>query len=265
MPDAPLNAPLRISSLAALIIVKNEAENLPRVLGSLDFCEEVWVIDTGSSDSTLEIAQSMGAKTATMPWRGFSETRNATLALTSLPYILSIDADEEVTAELALELKKTLASPGIYQAWRVPRKTLHFGRWIRFGGWYPNYQVRLFSRLDGRWEGGELHEYWKTGGRVGTLRSSLLHHSFRDLADQVDRNNLYSSLGADRLDRLGRGFTLFHLLIKPWTKFFETYVWKLGFLDGYPGFIISVSASYSVFLKWAKLWEKKQNAKQATL
>lgn len=245
--------------LAAVIITKNEERNIIRCLESVKFCDEVIVVDSESTDQTVFLAKQLNAKVSVVPWKGYVNQRNFANTLTKADWVLSIDADEEVTPELREEILNSIASPNSADAYSLPRKTLHSGRWIRWGGWYPNRLVRLFKKDRGEWVGAELHEYWKAIGPVGELKADLIHYSFADIFDQVHRNNRYSSLGALTLRKSGRPFSSVRLITKPISKFFETYLLKLGFLDGYRGFIISVSAAYSVFLKWAKLWELNHN------
>lgn len=241
--------------LTAVVITRNEEANIERCLISLRFCDEILVLDSNSSDKTGEIVKRYTPKFFQEPFRGYAAQKNRANALASGDWILSIDADEEVSEPLRDEIQRLLASDPKEVAFSIPRKTIHFDRWIRYGGWYPNRLVRLFKRGTGEWVGKELHERWEAGGAVGEIQSDLLHYSFSSLSDQVDRNNRYSSLGAIQLSERGVAFSTLKLVTKPLSKFLETYLWKRGFLDGYPGFIISVSAAYSVFLKWAKLWE----------
>ena len=247
-------------SLSAVLITKNEGHNLADCLETLKFCTEIIVVDSGSTDDTVEVARRFTSKVFQKSWTNFAEQRNYAASLATQPWIFSIDADERVSSALAAELQSLVANPQGHTAFAVPRKTFHFGRWIAHGGWYPNYVTRLFQRDAGRWDGGELHEFWTTAGRQGQLTNALDHYSFRDLADQVARNNRYSSLGAVVLRKQGQSFSFLRLAGKTVSKFFETYFLKKGFLDGLPGFIIAVSAAYSVFLKWAKLWEMERTA-----
>lgn len=244
--------------LAGVVITRNEEKNIARCLNSLQFCDEIIVVDAESTDRTREISEKLKAKVVSRPWTNYSEQKNYAISLTDADWILSIDADEEVPPSLEKEILDSIASEN-YVAYSVPRKTLHSGRWIRWGGWYPNRLVRLFKKENGKWEGDDVHEYWKAEGDIGQLGQDLVHYSFDSITDQVNRNNRYSTLGAVALKKSGKKFSLPKLFVKPLSKFIETYFLKLGFLDGYPGFIISVSASYSVFLKWAKLWEMEKN------
>lgn len=248
--------------ITAIILTKNEEDRIEACLKSARFCAEVVVLDSDSTDATVAVAQGLADKVLSLPWEGFAAQRNRALSLATQPWVLSLDADERVTPALEAEIRQKLANTP-HAAFSIPRRTIHFGRWIRYGGWYPNRLVRLFRKDSGQWEGGELHEYWQTAGSLGVLQNDLEHYSFRSLSDQVCRNDRYSSLGAQKLRREGQRFRLHRLVLKPWLKFAETYFWKRGFLDGYPGFIISVSAAYSVFLKWAKLWELERGRQKA--
>jgi glycosyltransferase involved in cell wall biosynthesis len=241
--------------LSAVVITRNEETNIARCLKSLDFCDEIVIVDAQSSDRTREIAAAYTDRIIVRPWSGYTAQRNYAASLAKNDWILSIDADEEVSPELKRELTTLTSERPPHTAFFISRRNIHLGRWIRHGGWYPNRLVRLFQRSAGSWVGEELHEKWETSGSYGKLDGDLIHYSFTNLADQVARNNQYSTLGAIRLQKLGKRFSFFKLGTKTFSKFVETYIVKLGFLDGYPGLIISVSAAYSVFLKWAKLWE----------
>lgn len=248
--------------LSAVLITRNEESNIERCLASLGFCDEIIVVDANSEDRTRELAAKYTTQVITAAWKGYTEQRNYAASLAKNDWILSIDADEEVSPGLLQEIAALDFSTSPYSAFLIPRKNIHLGRWIRYGGWYPNRLVRLFKKSAGNWIGEELHEKWDTQGQTGRLENPLVHYSFTGIADQVDRNNHYSTLGALRLKKEGRQFSLFKLITKTFSKFLETYILKAGFRDGYPGFIISVSAAYSVFLKWAKLWELEQEVKR---
>ena len=241
--------------LSGVVITRNEESNILRCLRSLEFCDEIIVVDAESQDRTRELALTLTPHVVNQSWLGYSAQKNFADGLARGEWVLSVDADEVVSVELRREIQNLLEKRPAEDAFTVPRRTMHLGRWIRHGGWYPNRLVRLFRKEKGAWLGADVHERWETTGTVGALDSDLIHYSFDGLTDQVSRNNRYSSLGAQHLKRGGRQFGLAMLLFKPLSKFLETYVIKRGFLDGYPGFIISISASYSVFLKWAKLWE----------
>lgn len=251
-----------MSHVSAVVITYNEEKNIGRCLSSLRFCDEIIVVDSGSDDQTSDIAADYTDKLFVRPWKGYADQKNYAVQLASSEWVLSVDADEEVSDDLKQEIRRITGSSGRSAAYSIPRKTIHSGKWIRYGGWYPNRLVRLFRKSQGRWVGEEVHERWETPGEVGNLKEPLIHYSFNGISDQVKRNDRYSTLGAKSLQREGKKFSLFRLLVKPFSKFVETYVLKRGFLDGFPGFFISVSAAYSVFLKWAKLWELERSEKK---
>jgi glycosyltransferase involved in cell wall biosynthesis len=243
-----------VSLVSAIVLTLNEAASINRCLESLSFCDEIWVIDSGSTDGTQTLARKYTPHVKEVPWKGFVETRNEALQWVSSEWVLSIDADEVVSPELREAILKAVHTDR-FSAYSMPRRTLHFDRWIRYGGWYPNRLVRLFKKSQGRWIGDGVHERWETDGHEGELTPDLIHYSFEGISDQVDRNNRYSTLAAQGLMDKGTHSSLVKILFKPPIKFFETFFLKRGFKDGYPGFIIAVSAAYAVFLKWTKLWE----------
>ncbi len=244
-----------MTPLSLVVITLNAEAHIARCLNSVPFASDIVVLDSGSTDRTVEIAKGLGARVFNEEWRGFGPQKRRATELAQADWVLNLDADEALSDAAQVELQALLASPLKPEAYRFPRLSFHMGRWIRHGGWYPDRQVRLYDRKRANWSTDSIHE--KVVGRdVQDLRAPILHWVFKDLTDQVQTNNRYSGLGAEMLSQTGRHFRLFHLLTKPWVKFFETYIWKRGFLDGVPGFVIAVGAAYSVFLKWAKLWEK---------
>lgn len=244
--------------VSAVIITRNEECHIERCLRSLSFCQEIIVIDSGSTDKTEVIARKYCTRFEIRTWSGFSKQKNFANSLAKSDWILSLDGDEEIPDDLRGEIENLESGLGGAVAYSLARKTFYAGRWIRHGGWYPNRVVRLFNRQHGRWVDLPVHEFWQTSGVIGELKNDLIHYSFAGIADQVERNNHYSSLGTSILALSETRFSIPKLLLKPMTKFFETYIWKRGFLDGLLGLIISISAAYSVFLKWAKLWELNQ-------
>lgn len=239
------------------IITKNETKNLRRCLQSAaDIVSEIVVVDSFSTDDTLEIAKQFGAKVFSEEWKGFGLQKQSATDKSSYEWVLNLDADEALSAELRQELVKLFEQSPSEDAYEIPRLSFHMGRWIRHGGWYPDYQTRLFQKSKAKWSTATLHEKIECTSK-GRLKSSIEHFVFRDLVHQIEANNRYSSLGAEALHEKGKAFSLLLLIFKPWSKFLETYIWKRGFLDGVPGFVIAVGAAYSMFLRHAKLWELK--------
>ena len=243
--------------LSLAIICLDEAENIERCIRSVPFADEVVVIDSGSKDATVEIASRLGAKVFTETWLGFRDTKQLATDRCRNEWVLSLDADEALGPEAQAEVKALLASAQLesQDGYDFPRLTWNLGRWIRHGGWYPDRQLRLFHRKRASWKGGDhVHERVEAA-RVGHLSAPIQHWPFATHSEQVATNNRYSGLGARELQAKGKRFSIFKLVFKPISKFIETYFVKRGFLDGLPGFVISVGAAYSVFLKWIKLWE----------
>lgn len=241
--------------LSATIITLNEAEHIGAAIDSVAWADEVIVVDAGSTDRTAEIAAERGARVETRAWSGYVDQKNHAASLASHDWILSIDADERVPQALASEIRSTLAAEPREAAFRVPRVTFHLGRWIRTTDFYPDYQTRLYDRRRARWQGMFVHESVHTEDGRGRLVNELEHYSFRDLADQIDRINHYSTLSARQMLASGARSSAVHLLVHPPAAFLRNYVLRRGFADGTAGLTISLMNSYGVFLKFAKLWE----------
>lgn len=249
--------------LSLAIICLNEATNIERCIRSVPFADEVIVVDSGSSDGTPEIAAKLGAKVFSEEWRGFRAQKQRATDLCSHNWILSLDADEALSPESAAELETLLRSNHLdnFDGYSFPRLSFNLGRWIRHGGWHPDLQLRLFDRTRASWQGGDKVHERVSAKNIHRLENSIFHYPFANLADQIETNNRYSGLGAEELKAKGKRFSVTKLMFKPWSKFIESYFIKRGFMDGLPGFIIAVGAAYSVFLKFAKLWELERGVK----
>ena len=253
--------------LTLTIISLNEAANIERCIRSAPWASEVVVVDSGSTDGTVEIAKKLGAKVFVEEWRGYRDQKNRAVELATNDWILSLDADEALSSDAVSEVESLIAS-GVLQSEAVdgfefPRLSFHMGRWIKHGGWYPDRQLRLFHKKRAKWSEGHVHERIQAKN-VRRLTHPILHWPFTDLAEQVRTNNNYSTLGARDLFDRGKKFSVLRMILKSKSKFIETYILKRGFLDGLPGFIISVGAAYSVFLKFAKLRELEKASQGET-
>ncbi len=243
-------------SVSVTIITLNEEENLPRAIESVKWADEILVVDSGSTDKTVQIARNMGARVIERPWPGYGQQKNFAQTQTSNDWVLSLDADEVVPPALATEIQQRLSAiSGSVHGFEIPRKTRYLGRWIMHGGWYPNFLVRLANRKYATWTEPHVHEAWVVKGEVQVLKEPLHHFTFRDIRDQVLTNLKYSRHGYEDLRDRGKSACLFTLLWKPVGKFIETYFFKGGVLDGIPGLIISVNAAHSIFLKYAYFFE----------
>lgn len=247
--------PQKSQTISATIIALNEERDLPRCLESLRFVDEIILVDSGSADRTVEIAKQMGAKVLVEPWHGYGAQKNFAQAQAKSEWVLNVDADEVITPELREEILAVVRSANPAAGYAVARKTYYLGRWIRHGGWYPNYVTRLVRRGGGAWTEPNVHEELKIQGELRQLEHPMLHYTFSDIADQVRTNMRYARQGALDLKSRKTAPSLFKLLLKPLGKFLETYLLKQGFLDGLPGFIISINAAHSMFLKHAYLLE----------
>ncbi|HUP58524.1 MAG TPA: glycosyltransferase family 2 protein [Bdellovibrionota bacterium] len=241
--------------LSVTIISLNEEQNIARAIQSVAWADDVLVVDSGSTDRTVEIARGLGARVVTRPWPGYGPQKNFAQAEARHDWVLNIDADESVPPELARELQAAISGSPKHAGFEMPRKTFYLGRWIRHGGWYPNYLVRLADRRKARWSEPDVHEQLVVDGSVGRLEHPLHHDAFPSIREQVLTNLRYAQLGATVLERAGRRPSRSKLLLKPVGKFVETFVLKRGFLDGMPGFIISINAAHSMFMKYAFLIE----------
>lgn len=246
-----------MTPVSLVVITRNAEEHLARCIKSVPFASDIVVVDSGSTDATVQIAKNLGARVFVEEWRGFGPQKRRATELARTDWILSLDADEALSDQAQEELKNLLKQEPEPEAFAFPRLSFHMGRWIRHGGWYPDWQIRLYDRRRANWSEAQIHEKVQALA-IERFREPILHWVFKDLSDQVQTNNRYSTLGCETLLEKGRSFSIFNLIVKPIVKFIETYLWKRGYQDGLPGFIIAVGAAYSVFLKWAKLWEHQR-------
>jgi glycosyltransferase involved in cell wall biosynthesis len=246
--------------LSVAIITHNEEKNIRRTLESVKWAEEIVVFDSGSTDRTVAICREYTDKVIHQDWPGFARQKNAAINRTSGDWVLSLDADEPVEPALAEEIRDIISRPGPFDGYRIPRKTFFLGEQVRYGGWYPDYNLRLFRRGKGRFEERVVHEAIKVQGRVGSTRHALLHYAYPDLASYMSSINKYSSLAVTVM--ADRGISDFrsgwiNILFRPVFTFILKYFVRLGFLDGKRGLILNMFHSYYVFAKYAKAWEWK--------
>lgn len=250
-----MNEPL---DLSVVIIAFNEEANLKRCLSSLPPSAEIILLDSHSTDQTVAIAESFGARVFQRPFSHFAEHKNAALSHASRSWVLAVDADEELNAELRAMIPQVIRSAGDVQAFHIQRRLVFMGRRMQFGK-TRDWPVRLFLRQFGRYEG-SIHEELKVPGRVATVKAGLLwHYSYRDLSDYFVRFNRYTSAIAERHGREGKKVGWLGHVLRPWLEFFSRYIVRLGFLDGYPGYTYALISSLYAYIKYAKLLEKRQS------
>ena len=242
-------------SISAVIITRNEAANVRRCLDSVKWVDEIVIVDSQSTDNTLEIAAEYGAKIYSPPWRGFGPAKKAGVDKATGDWILSIDADEEVTPELAEEIGNIINSNPAKAGYFIRRKTNFLGRWILHCGWYPDYVLRLFQKKAGNFDEAVVHEKVHIDGEAGHLKHELKHYSFPSLEHYLEKSNLYTSLGAQEAHRKGDRANWFDVVIKPPVSFIRHYVLKQGFRDGLEGFVVSALSAVAVMVKYVKLRE----------
>jgi glycosyltransferase involved in cell wall biosynthesis len=249
--------------LSTCLITRNEEHNLPRVLNSVrGVADEIVVVDCGSQDRTLEIAQDHGAKVITRTWTNFAEQKNIAAAAASHNWILSLDADEELSTELQdslLEWKKQKPEFAVYE---FARRTWYLGAWINHTGWYPDFQRRLFRR-DAAQFSGIIHEALRFQGKAGRLQGDLLHYTVSSVEEHGQKVERYTTLAAQQMLTAGkRSWRAAMWLAPPW-NWFSNYVLRLGFLDGHRGWVISRMAARGTWLKFKKLGKLIEAHQQA--
>lgn len=258
-------------TLSVALITLNEAANLPRTLESVSWAQEVVVVDSGSTDATVAIARTSGARVFRESWKGFAGQKNSAIDHAAGEWILSLDADEEVSPELAREIQTLLAGEPQFSAYRVPRLNHFLGRALRHGGYWPDPKLRLFRRGVAWFAERPVHETMElsgefagevgggTSGPVGQLKGHLIHHCYPTLEDYIEHMGRYSSAGARMLADEGRAprsmaGLVWHAVLNPAATFVYNYIFRLGFLDGYEGLLQHLNHSVYVHWKFVKAW-----------
>lgn len=253
-------------SLSVVFITLNEAANLPRTLASVRWAQEIVVVDSGSTDASLAIARQWEARVFEEPWRGFGPQKNSAISHATGDWILSLDADEEVSPGLAAEIQAILTGKPPFDAYRIPRLNHFLGRPLRHGGYWPDPKLRLFRRGVAQFQDRPVHETLETSVPTGNLRNPLLHHCYPTLEDYIEHMNRYSTAGAAMLVAAGRAPRSLPALfcsavLNPATTFLYNYILRLGFLDGREGLLQHLNHSAYIHWKYAKAWRKAQNGR----
>jgi glycosyltransferase involved in cell wall biosynthesis len=242
--------------VSAVLITHEEERHLPAALESVRFCDEIVVVDCGSTDGTRRVAEEMGARVVrSEPWPGFVAQRNLATEAARHDWVLALDADERVTPELREEIQAARASGFDRAGYRIPRVAFYLGRWIRGTDWYPDAQLRLFDRRKGRWQGGLIHESVRVDGPVGLLRGEIQHHPYDDIAHHMRKIDLYTTLWAREAFAAGRRPGALTALAVPGWAFLRNYVLKGGFRLGEAGLTVSLLNTHYTHAKLAKLRE----------
>jgi len=247
-------------TLSVAIITKNEEANLPRTLESVRWATEVVVVDSGSTDGTVDIAWNFGAKIIQEEWHGFGKQKNLAIEHCTSEWVLSLDADEEVSEALAQEMTQLLEEAQEVDAYFVSRRNLFLGRWIRHGGYYPDAKLRLFRKGVAWFEERAVHETVRYSGPTRALQGSLIHRAYPTLEGYIEHMNCYSTLGAEQAAAKKKTSSswpafLWNVLLNPTATFVYNYVLRLGFLDGREGLLLHLYHSAYVSWKYAKAWQ----------
>jgi glycosyltransferase involved in cell wall biosynthesis len=234
----------------------DEEDRIGQCITSADFADEIILVDSHSTDRTREIAAGLGARVIERDWAGYVAQKNYCIDQASNEWVLVLDADEWLDAEARASVIAALASADGPDGFELNRCTQYMGRWIRHGGWYPDRKLRLFRKSVGRFQGIDPHDRVRVAGPVERLPGDILHHPFRSITDHLRTIDRYTSIAANEKQARGQRAGLADLTIRPWGKFLRMYFLERGFLEGIPGFVIAVTGSFYVFLKYAKLWEQ---------
>lgn len=238
--------------ISAAIITFNEERNVARVIESLRCCDEILVLDSGSNDRTVEIAGKLGARVVEASWRGYAGQKNIAAELAQYDWVLSLDADESLSEALEAEIWQIKKTGPNFDGYTVPRLAQYLGRWILHSGWYPDRKIRLFDRTKAKWVGEFVHESVRVQGTVGHLQSNLLHFTCSSISEHLRTMDRYTTLAAQEIAARQNSVSLSRLLFDPPWTFLQTYLLKLGFLDGFEGLAIAYMAAFYNFAKYSK-------------
>ena len=249
--------------VSAIVVCFNEEDRLEDCLKSVFWCDEIVVVDSFSTDGTPEIARRYATRFEQREWAGYRDQKAYAHSLATQKWVLLIDSDERVTENLHKEMLQAMAADqGEFAAYAIPRLVYYLGRWWRRGGWYPDYDVRLFRRDRATWGGLDPHEKIIVDGKVRRLQHPLHHYSYRSIDDHINRINRFTTISSAELSKAGGRWRLSDALLRPAVRFFRSYILKRGFMEGFAGFYVALTAAVYVFLKYAKLWELESKEKR---
>jgi glycosyltransferase involved in cell wall biosynthesis len=242
--------------LSVVVVTRDEEARIRACLESVAWADELIVVDAESEDKTAAIARDLTDHVVVRPWPGYAAQKNHGLDLARGAWILSLDADETVSPELRGEIARVLDADGPGDGFELPRRNIFWGRWVRHGGLYPDWQLRLFRRGRGRFDERAVHESVRVDGRVGRLAGHLEHRSYRDVGDFIARADRYAALAADDWVARGRRVRAWDFVARPLGRFVGMYVLRAGFLDGARGFLLAALYAYYVLIRSVKVWER---------
>jgi glycosyltransferase involved in cell wall biosynthesis len=250
-----MTAAASTTGLSAVIITFNEADHIGECVRRLGFCDEILVVDSHSTDNTRDLATTAGARVIERDWPGYRSQKEFAIRAARNDWVLCLDADEFVTPKLAAEIEQLkLSGFPSHDGWSMPRVLNYFGQFLWHGLTYPDRHLRLINRQRGGWRGKEIHEHMEVSGSVGRLRGDLEHHAYRSLSHQVEKLDRYAALMANELHSAGKSAGIGKILLRPVWRFLSGYLFKLGFLDGWRGLVISLVEANYVRKKYLNLF-----------
>jgi glycosyltransferase involved in cell wall biosynthesis len=247
--------------ISAFIVCMNEEQQIRRCLESIKWCDEIVIIDSGSTDKTLDICREYTDRIFVRPWPGFVAQKGFGLEQCRGEWVLNLDADEAVTPELRDEMLAAVTAPGDYNGFYLLRVVFYLGKFWRKGGWYPEYRLRLCRRAVTTWGGSDPHEKAIVEGATTRLNSELWHFTYDNISNQIRSLNKFASDTAATLYGKGKRFSVSQLILNPIARFIKFYVFRKGYKEGFRGFLVAIFETFYVFLKYAKLWELSQKKK----
>jgi glycosyltransferase involved in cell wall biosynthesis len=251
------------ASIGAFIVCMNEEHQIRRCLESVKWCDSIVVVDSGSTDKTLEICKEYGCTIYQQAWPGYVEQKRFALSKCTTEWVLNLDADEEVSPQLQNEIELLLnKDDGSINGHQLSRVVYFLDKWWRAGGWYPEFRLRLCRRAATTWGGTDPHEKASVTGRISRLQGELHHYTYTNFNHQIRTLNTYSSQAAQSMFSRGKRATILKMFINPCGRFIKWYLIKRGYREGFPGLIIAVIEAFYVFLKYVKLWEMEKAEKK---
>jgi glycosyltransferase involved in cell wall biosynthesis len=247
-----------MEKLSVIIITKNEENNIERCLQSVSWADEIVVLDSHSTDRTLEICRKYNCRTVQTEWLGFGQTKQKAVDMASNSWIFSIDADEEAGDGLKKYLQQILTNDAInrFDGYRIKRQSWYLTGWIKYSGWNKDYPLRLFNKQRGVFNSNLVHESVMVKGKVTKIEEILYHYAYPDLQTYLRKMHQYGFLGADQKHAWGKSSSVFRAILHGFTTFVQMYFLKLGFLDGKNGLILAINSAFGVYIKYLVLWEK---------
>ncbi len=247
--------------ISVVIVTKDEEKNIRAALESIKNGAEIIIVDAFSKDRTLDICREYTDKIYQQEWQGYAKQKQMGIEHAEKPWVFILDSDERFTNTLWDEIEQIIKKKDGYSGFYVPRRNIFLGKWIRHGGWWPDYTLRLFLRDYAKIEERKVHEKVVVKGKIGYLKNHIEHYSYRTISDYLKKMDIYSTLSAEELQNKNIRPRLVKLFIHPISTFFKMFFLQLGFLDGKQGLILAVLYSQYTFLKYLKLWEMSHNKK----